>query len=47
MMSFIGGLFDKLPPLAKEILLLVLGILFLLGAFRGGSLRERLFSVAK
>lgn len=45
MLSLLGGLLSQLPPLVKEIALLIVGVLCLVAAFRGGSMREKAFGV--
>lgn len=47
MVSLLSRLMDGFPPLVKEGILLVLGILFIAAGLKGGSLREMAFGLAK
>lgn len=47
MVSLLAGFLDRFPPLVKEGILLVLGVMFIAAALKGGSLREFAWGAAK
>jgi hypothetical protein len=45
MLSIVGDFLKGLPPLVKEILLLVIGVACLMASVKGGYMRDRMMGV--
>ena len=46
MLSVVSDFLDAIPAGIKELALLVVGVLFIVAAWKGGSLRDKAFGMA-
>lgn len=46
MLTLLGDFIGKIPPLAKELIMLAIGFLLIMSAWRGGPMRDRFFGAA-